>query len=132
MIREITVRTGRRLELIDITHDVRAVVGASDVTDGVCHIFVPHTTAAVTINEKADPDVAVDIASTLGRIVPANWEYRHSEGNSDAHVKSTLVGVSELVPVRGGELILGTWQALFFCEFDGPRSRRCFVRVSES
>lgn len=132
MIQEIAVKTGRRQELVDITNDVRDVVTASGVTDGVCHIFVPHTTAAVTINEKADPDVATDIASTLERIVPANWGYRHSEGNSDAHVKSTLVGVSEYVMIRGGELVLGTWQALFFCEFDGPRSRRCLIGAAGS
>jgi secondary thiamine-phosphate synthase enzyme len=131
MIREIAVRTRRRQELVDITNDVRDAVAASGVTDGVCHVFVPHTTAAITINEKADPDVAVDIASTLERMVPASWAYRHSEGNSDAHVKSTLVGVSEHVMIRGGKPVLGTWQALFFCEFDGPRSRRCLIRVTD-
>ncbi len=132
MIQEIAVKTSRRLELVDITSDVRDAVAASGVTNGVCHIFVPHTTAAVTINEKADPDVATDISSTLERIVPANWAYRHSEGNSDAHVKSTIVGVSEFVIIRGGELVLGTWQAFFFCEFDGPRQRRCLIRVAGS
>ncbi|HUV36045.1 MAG TPA: secondary thiamine-phosphate synthase enzyme YjbQ [Patescibacteria group bacterium] len=132
MIHEVAVKTARRQALVDITNDVRGAVAASGVTDGVCHIFVPHTTAAVTINEKADPDVARDIEATLGRIVPANGEYRHGEGNSDAHVKSSLIGVSEHVMVRDGELVLGTWQAVFFCEFDGPRSRRCLIRVVES
>lgn len=129
MIHEVAIQTSGRQQLVDITKDVRDAVTASGVTDGVCHIFVPHTTAAVTINEKADPMVARDIEATLERIVPPNWGYRHSEGNSDAHVKSTLVGVSEHVIVRNGEPVLGTWQALFFCEFDGPRSRRCFIRV---
>ena len=132
MLNEIKIKTGRRQQLIDITGDVEAVVASSGVTDGMCHIFVPHTTAAVTINEKADPDVARDIEATLERIVPAGWSYRHREGNSDAHLKSSLVGVSEQVIVRGGELVLGIWQALFFCEFDGPRSRMCFVHVDGS
>ena len=132
MIHEIAVKTSRRQQLVDITSDVRGAVASSGVTDGICHIFVPHTTAAVTINEKADPNVARDIEATLERIVPAGWSYRHGEGNSDAHLKSSLVGVSEHVLVRSGELILGTWQALFFCEFDGPRSRRCLLRVTGS
>jgi secondary thiamine-phosphate synthase enzyme len=129
MLHEIPVRTRRRTELVDITDDVRTIVGRSGVSEGVCHIFVPHTTAAVTINEKADPDVARDIETTLSRMVPEGEGYRHAEGNSDAHVKSTLVGVSLFVPVSGGDVVLGTWQAVFFCEFDGPRSRRCLVRV---
>lgn len=129
VIHDISVRTRRRQELIDITSDVRGAVAASNVKEGVCHIFVPHTTAAVTVNEKADPNVARDIEATLERIVPASWDYRHSEGNSDAHVKSSLVGVSEHIIVKNGEPVLGTWQAVFFCEFDGPRSRRCLIRV---
>ncbi len=131
MIEEIEVRTRKRCELIDITGSVRKVVAGSGVSDGVCHIFVPHTTAAVTINEKADPNVALDIEATLEKLVPPDRGYLHMEGNSDAHVKSSLVGVSTLVPVQGGNLVLGTWQAVFFCEFDGPRNRRCLVWVSE-
>ena len=132
MLHEIAVRTRKRCELIDVTAEVRTVIAESGITDGLCHIFVPHTTAAVTINEKADPHVAQDIERTLGKMVPPDWGYRHMEGNSDAHVKSSLVGASELVIVKGGAPVLGTWQAVFFCEFDGARSRRCLVSVEES
>lgn len=127
---EFTLRTGRRNELIDITANVRRTVAESGVQEGLCHVFVPHTTAAVTVNEKADPAVAADIAATLERIVPAGWEYRHAEGNSDAHVKASLVGSSAMLPVSDGDLVLGTWQAVFLCEFDGPRTRRCLVRIT--
>ena len=108
------------------------MIARSGVGEGLCHIFVPHTTAGVTINEKADPDVTRDIEETLSRLVPEGEGYRHAEGNSDAHVKSTLVGVSAFVPVSDGDIVLGTWQAIFFCEFDGPRSRRCLVRVIDA
>lgn len=131
MIREIPVRTRKRNELVDITSIIRGLIDESGVNEGICHIFVPHTTAAVTINEKADPDVATDISNTLERIIPAGWGYRHAEGNSDSHVKSSLVGASELVIITGGRPVLGTWQAVFFCEFDGPRSRHCVVRITE-
>ena len=129
MLHELSLRTRARNEMVDITADVRAVVARSGVTEGICHVFVPHTTAGVTVNEKADPDVARDILDTLSRLVPEGAGYRHAEGNADAHVKSTLAGVSAFVPVSGGDAALGTWQAIFFCEFDGPRTRRCFVRV---
>jgi len=131
VFKEITVITKKRNELRDITEEIRAIITESEIDNGVCHIFVPHTTAAVTINEKADPDVAVDISRTLEKIVPAGWEYRHAEGNSDSHVKSSSVGVSEFVLIKDGRLVLGTWQSVFFCEFDGPRTRKCIVRVSE-
>lgn len=131
MIREISVRTRSRTELIDITAQIRETVRESGRAEGVCQVFVPHTTAAVTINEKADPAVARDITAALGRIVPEGWEYAHSEGNSDAHAKATLVGSSEMIIIDGGELLLGTWQAVFFCEFDGPRTRRCVVRITD-
>jgi secondary thiamine-phosphate synthase enzyme len=128
--KEISVRTKKRNELIDITSRIAEVIGESGVTEGLCHIFIPHTTAAVTINEKADPAVASDISNTLEKIIPAGWGYMHAEGNSDSHVKSSLVGASELVMISGGRPVLGTWQAVFFCEFDGPRSRSCVVRVT--
>jgi secondary thiamine-phosphate synthase enzyme len=131
MLREIPVRTRRRSELVDITGDVRDIVMASGVREGLCHVFVPHTTAAVTINEKADPDVPRDITETLSKMVPEGEGYRHTEGNSDAHIKSALIGATEFIPVSGGDIVLGTWQAVFFCEFDGPRSRRCLVNVIE-
>jgi secondary thiamine-phosphate synthase enzyme len=130
LTREIPVRTRKRNELIDITSTIRELIDESGVTEGICHIFVPHTTAAVTINEKADPAVAMDISNTLEKIVPAGWGYGHSEGNSDSHVKSSLVGASEFVIISGGRPVMGTWQAVFFCEFDGPRSRHCVVRIS--
>ncbi len=131
MTREIPVRTRKRNELVDITSIIRELIDESGVTEGICHIFVPHTTAAVTINEKADPDVATDISNTLEKIIPAGWGYRHAEGNSDSHLKSSLVGASESVIITGGRPLLGTWQAVFFCEFDGPRSRHCVVRITE-
>jgi secondary thiamine-phosphate synthase enzyme len=129
MLQEIAVRTRRRIELVDITAEAHRIVAASGVPEGICHLFVPHTTAAVTLNEKADPDVARDVEAALARIVPADAGYRHAEGNSDAHIKSSIVGASVFVPVARGDLVLGTWQAIFFCEFDGPRSRRCLIRI---
>jgi secondary thiamine-phosphate synthase enzyme len=130
MMRTIGVRTKKRNELIDITSEILKTISESGVTEGLCHIFVPHTTAAVTINEKADPDVARDIETTLAGLVPAGGRYRHAEGNSDAHVKSSLVGASDFLIVSNGSAVLGTWQAVFFCEFDGPRSRSCHITVA--
>ena len=130
MLHEIKVTTGKRNELKDITGEIESVVSDSGIAEGICHIFVPHTTAAVTINEKADPDVVFDISSTLEKIIPAGWGYRHAEGNSDSHLKSSLVGSSELAIISRGKLLLGVWQAVFFCEFDGPRDRRCYIRIS--
>ncbi|UCF05858.1 MAG: YjbQ family protein [bacterium] len=130
VVREFSVTTRRRNQLIDITGEIRKSISESGIVEGICHIFVPHTTAAVTINEKADPNVATDIETTMERIVPHGWNYRHSEGNSDSHIKSTFVGVTEHVIVRGGAPVLGTWQAVFFCEFDGPRTRRCVVQIT--
>lgn len=128
MSETITVKTGARTELVDITHRVRDAVARSGVKDGVVMIYVPHTTAAVTINENADPTVKDDILMVLDQMVPWKADYRHREGNSPAHVKSTLVGASELVAVENGTLVLGTWQGIFFCEFDGPRTRRVHIR----
>ncbi len=128
---ELTVRTSRREELVDITEQVQSVVARSGIQSGVCWLFVPHTTAAVTINENADPSVKVDILEQLQRLVPANLRYHHTEGNADAHVKAVLVGNSLAVPIVNGRLRLGTWQGIFFCEFDGPRSRRVWVEITE-
>ena len=130
MIRKLTVRTGARSEMIDITEQVRAAVRDSGIRDGICHVFVPHTTAAVTINENADPDVPRDMLTALDKAIPWQDRYRHLEGNSAAHVKSSLVGASETVLVEAGNLVLGTWQSLFFCEFDGPRTRNVLVKVA--
>jgi secondary thiamine-phosphate synthase enzyme len=128
----LTVKTRSKTELIDITSDVQKLVASSNISDGVCMVFVPHTTAAVTINESADPSVKSDILSILNRIVPWESDYRHAEGNSPAHIKATLVGASELIAVEGGQLVLGTWQGIFFCEFDGPRTRKVNVTLLPS
>lgn len=126
---EFSVQTKRRIEMIDITDKVSDAVRQSGAERGIAVVFVPHTTAAVTINENADPDVPADILGKLAELIPERGAWRHVEGNSDAHVKSSLVGASATVIVEGGRLVLGTWQSLFFCEFDGPRSRRVYVTV---
>jgi secondary thiamine-phosphate synthase enzyme len=125
------VRSNRRAQLVDITQRVAEAVERSGVSEGTCHVFVPHTTAGVTINEGADPDVARDIESHLQELVPREAAFEHAEGNSDSHIKTVLVGPSCLAPVRGGKLALGTWQAIFLCEWDGPRTRRVEVGVSQ-
>ena len=124
----LTVKTHSRTELIDITTDVSERVRQSGIEEGLCLLYVPHTTAAVTINESADPSVKSDILMILNQIVPWEAKYRHMEGNSPAHVKSTMVGASELVAIENHALVLGTWQGIFFCEFDGPRTRKISVR----
>jgi len=123
------VKTERRTQLVDVTAQVQKVVAALGVVTGICYLYVPHTTAAITINECADPDVARDVEGALDRLVPAAGPYRHSEGNSDSHVKSVLVGASQVIHVEGGKLVLGRWQGVFFCELDGPRDRRLQVKV---
>ena len=125
----IPVKTHSRSEFIDITREVIAVVQRQAVNEGICCVYVPHTTAAVTINENADPSVRKDILNELDRIVPWDGRYTHGEGNSAAHVKATMVGSSVSIPVSGGTLALGTWQGIYFCEFDGPRRREVFVQV---
>jgi secondary thiamine-phosphate synthase enzyme len=123
----VSLRTGSRTEFVDITSKVQQAVDASGVTNGICMVFVPHTTAGTTINENADPSVTRDILMELNKIVPFDDGYSHMEGNSAAHVKSSLVGCSCMVPIEGGRLALGTWQGVYFCEFDGPRSRKVWV-----
>ena len=125
----LTVKTKSRTELIDITSEVQNTVRSSSIADGICMLYVPHTTAAITINESADPSVKTDILMILNEIVPWKAKYRHLEGNSPAHVKSTLVGASELVAIENGRLVLGTWQGIFFCEFDGPRTRKLHINI---
>ncbi len=127
---QFTVRTNARSEMIDITGRIKALLKESRIKNGICHVFVPHTTAAVTINENADPDVPRDILTELDKIVPQNDPYRHVEGNSAAHIKASIVGASETAFIENGDLVLGTWQSIFFCEFDGPRTRRVFVRLA--
>lgn len=126
----IDVSTRERTIMVDITGEVERIVSTSGVKEGICRVFVPHTTAGLTINENADPTVPADILMELNKIVPFDDGYRHTEGNSAAHIKSSLVGVDLTVFVTGGRLLLGTWQGLFFCEFDGPRRRKVFVKVT--
>ncbi len=128
----ISVSSSGQNQLIDITSEVADFVSKSGVTSGVCHVYVPHTTAAVTINENADPDVVTDIIKGLNHIVPSNLGYDHSEGNSPAHIKSSIIGATESVFVEGGRLVLGTWQGIYFCEFDGPRSRKAHLKIVEA
>ena len=125
----LTVATKAKVELRDVTGEVQEVVQASGVREGVCYLFVPHTTAAVTVNEHADPSVVEDIIAQLDALVPQHSRYRHAEGNSPAHIKASIVGPSEVLLVADGRLVLGTWQGVFFCEFDGPRSRSLLVKV---
>jgi secondary thiamine-phosphate synthase enzyme len=122
------VKTTRRTELLDITREVQRAVRDSGVRSGECHLYVPHTTAGITVNENADPDVPRDIEAAMDRLVPKEGPYKHYEGNADAHIKSTLTGVSLSVEIEGGELQLGRWQGVFFCEYDGPRQREVRLR----
>ena len=125
----LTIKTKQRTELIDITTKVRTALQSHDIQDGLCFLYVPHTTAAVTINESADPSVPSDILMVLNQVIPWKAGYRHLEGNSPAHIKSTLVGDSEMIAIEKGQLVLGTWQGIFFCEFDGPRTRKLHIRL---
>ncbi len=129
MIKNISVNTRTRTEFVNITSDVQNIVSDSGINEGLCCIYVPHTTAALTINEGADPDVVKDILSTVNRIFPQNPDYLHMEGNSDSHIKTSLFGSSETIIIDNGKLQLGTWQAIFFCEFDGARSRNVVVKI---
>jgi secondary thiamine-phosphate synthase enzyme len=127
----ISVRTSAREELVDITRQVQEAVRASGVRSGMAWVGSPHTTAGITIQENADPDVQVDLLAHLRELVPSSTRFRHREGNSDAHIKTSLVGPGQAIAVEGGLLHLGTWQAIYFCEFDGPRSRHVWVKVLE-
>lgn len=128
-IHQFNVKTSAREQIIDITGDIQQIVKKSRVTDGYCQIFIPHTTAGITINENADSNVKIDFLHILKQLIPQTSEYLHSEGNSDAHVKASLVGFSQNILINNGELLLGTWQGLWFCEFDGPRIRKVLVRL---
>jgi secondary thiamine-phosphate synthase enzyme len=125
----VQVRTVAQTEFIDITGSVRQAVQETGVEDGICIVFVPHTTAAVTINENADPSVTRDIVMEVNKIVPFEDRYHHKEGNSAAHIKASLLGCSQTILIESGQLALGTWQGIFFCEFDGPRNRKVYVKV---
>jgi len=127
-MKEITVQTHSRFEMIDITAAVQKAAREEKIDSGIGLVYTPHTTAAVTINENADPDVPRDMLAALDRAIPLSANYRHGEGNSAAHVKSSLVGASEMVIIENGSLVLGTWQSIFFCEFDGPRTRKVIIK----
>lgn len=127
---KIKIRTNNRAELTDITDKVQAVVGKSGIRDGICYIFCPHTTAGLTINENADPSVQSDIIKALNKLIPESAGYNHTEGNSDAHIKSSLFGQSLTVFIEDGRLALGAWQGIYFAEGDGPRSREAWVKIS--
>lgn len=129
---QVTIKTHARTEMIDITRQVQKAIDESGLQEGICMVYVPHTTAGVTINEAADPSVREDILMVLNQMVPWNAAYQHAEGNSPAHVKASLMGASEMVQVTGGRLVLGTWQGIFFCEFDGPRTRELNITLLSS
>ena len=129
MIKKISVRTIKHEQLIDITSEIRQLVKESNILEGKVTVFIPHTTAAVTINENADPDVQHDLIIALNRISPDLPEFKHMEGNSDAHTKSSIVGCSQDIIIYEGKLLLGTWQGIYFCEFDGPRTRTVIIRI---
>ena len=125
----ITVQSKKKTQLIDITSKINEVVQSAGMRQGLCMLYVPHTTAAIAINESADPSVKNDIIMILNKVIPWDADYRHFEGNSPAHIKSTIVGPSELIAVENDRLVLGTWQGIFFCEFDGPRTRKVHIRL---
>ena len=129
MIRQLRVKTNSRTELVDITQGVQRLVAESGVKSGICYVYVPHTTSGITINENTDPNVGRDILKELNKVIPFEDNYGHHEGNSAAHIKSTIVGISKVVLIEEGRLALGTWQSIFYCEFDGPRDRRVYVKV---
>ncbi len=126
---KIGIKTSRRIELVDITDEIQNIVAKTKVKDGICFLFCPHTTAGLTINENADPSVKTDIINALNKIVPAGAAYAHAEGNADSHIKSSIFGSSLTIFIEGGKLALGTWQGIYFCESDGPRSREAWIRI---
>ncbi len=130
MLTTLKVKSSQRSEMIDVTGQVQNVVSKSGIKDGICYLYVPHTTGAITINEGADPNVVVDILTTLDRLIPWRNNYRHMEGNAAAHIKTSLIGSSERIFIDNGTLVLGTWQRIFFCEFDGPRTRKLLVKIA--
>lgn len=131
-MQKIRLQTRSRTELLEITQQVENIVQDSGIREGVCYIYVPHTTAGIIINENADPSVRRDILNTLNKVIPLDGNYTHAEGNAAAHIKSSLVGLSASIPICDGKLALGTWQGIFFSEFDGPRSREVFIQVLRS
>ena len=131
MIRYINVKSNNRAEMINVTELVQKEITESGIKNGMCYLYVPHTTAAITINEGADPSVQRDITHTLNKLVPKDMNYAHMEGNSDAHIKSSAIGISGFVFIDDSKLVLGTWQSIYFCDFDGPRHRRLVIKIVE-
>ena len=129
MLIELPVSSKNRVEFIDVTPQVQRTLEKHKVNQGMCHIYVPHTTAGITINENADPSVCYDIYSQLNTLIPFDGRYRHTEGNAAAHIKASIIGSSATVIIEGGKILLGTWQGIFFCEFDGPRHRRLYLKI---
>ena len=123
------VKTSFRTQFVDITGQIKQLVSRAGIPEGVCHLYVPHTTAAVTINENADPSVVQDIIKQLDKLAPWQDNYRHTEGNAAAHIKASTLGASQIVLINDGRLVLGTWQGIFFCEFDGPRQRKVLIKI---
>lgn len=131
MFGSLTIKTGSRIEMIDITEKVADFITKRNIKNGICCLFVAHTTAGITINENADFTVQLDINNRLSKIIPVSESYSHLEGNSDSHIKSTIVGSSINIIIDGGRPVLGTWQSIYFCEFDGPRNRRLYIKLIE-
>ncbi|MBR3554450.1 MAG: secondary thiamine-phosphate synthase enzyme YjbQ [Oscillospiraceae bacterium] len=131
MLVKLSVSTAQHTQMVDITHMVRKIVDDSGIREGICTVYIPHTTAAVTINENADPDVVADFTTEINKIVPWEDGYRHMEGNSAAHLKASMIGFSQQLIITEGRLLLGTWQGIWFCEYDGPRSRTVYVKLTE-
>ena len=132
MVHKVQLRTSKHDQMIDITDHVQSIIAQNDVEEGIALVYCPHTTAGITINENADPDVVYDILVTLDKVYP--WtcsDYRHGEGNSAAHLKASTIGCSQLIPITNGKLLLGTWQGIYFCEFDGPRQRTCYIKLQK-
>lgn len=132
MVEKFTIKTSSRNEMRDITRTVSSYIAKTGVKDGICVIFVPHTTAGVTINENADPDVVSDITNFISKLIPKSCNFSHFEGNSDSHIKASLIGFSEHLIIKEGVLLLGRWQGIYFCEFDGPRNREFYIKVISS
>lgn len=130
-MQKINIRTSKRVELVEITGEIQNAVSKTKIREGVCFLFCPHTTAGLTINENADPQVTRDVMNTLSKLVPENANYLHTEGNADSHIKSSLFGSTLTIFIEGGQLVLGTWQGIYFCEGDGPRSRQVWIKVRE-
>jgi len=132
MLRTFEVKTNNKVEFLDITKEVERIVDMSNTLDGICTVFIPHTTAGITINENADPDVREDFLMELDKIVPLKDNYKHMEGNSAAHIKASMMGLSQTLIIEEGKLLLGTWQGIYLCEFDGPRTRKVHVKIMEN